>query len=61
MKEMTHRIKVHKRQELLHGVMDVAAYIREHPEMIQRAVTVVWNEQACALKTVADILNSYKI
>jgi hypothetical protein len=33
MKEMTYRIKVH-REELLHWIMDAAAYIQEHPEMI---------------------------
>jgi hypothetical protein len=34
---MTYRIKVHTRDELLHQIMD-AAYIQEHPEMVQWAV-----------------------
>jgi hypothetical protein len=37
MKEMTYRTKVHVRKELLHQIVDVAAYIRRHPEMIQCA------------------------
>jgi len=42
MKNMTYRDKLQKRQRLLHWIMD-AAYIREHPEMIQR-------KERCSLK-----------
>jgi hypothetical protein len=35
MKEMTHRTKVHTREELLHRIVNVAAYIQDHPEVIQ--------------------------
>jgi hypothetical protein len=38
MKEMTYRVKVHTREELLHGIMDYAAYIPEQPKIIQRTV-----------------------
>jgi hypothetical protein len=37
-KKMTYRTKVHTREELLHQIMDAAAYIQEHPKMIQWAV-----------------------
>jgi Arc/MetJ family transcription regulator len=37
MKEMSFRTKVHTTEELLRRIMD-AAYIRKHPEMVQRAV-----------------------
>jgi hypothetical protein len=34
MKDMTNKITVHMREELLHWIMDAAAYIWEHPKMI---------------------------
>jgi hypothetical protein len=37
MKEITRRMKVHTREELLHQIMD-DAYISEHHELIQWAV-----------------------
>jgi hypothetical protein len=58
MKEMTYKTKLRTREELLHRIMDAAAYIREHLKMIQRAVISCLEQ---ALKTVVDILNSYKI
>jgi hypothetical protein len=58
MKEMTYRTKVHTSEKFLHWIMDAAIYIREHSEMIQRAVNSCCNEQA--LKTVEVILNSYE-
>jgi hypothetical protein len=38
MKDTACRTKVHATEELLHRIMDAAAYIREQPEMIQRAL-----------------------
>jgi hypothetical protein len=35
---MTYRTKVHTREELLHQIMNNAAYIQRHSEMIQWAV-----------------------
>jgi hypothetical protein len=63
MKETTCRTKVHTRDELLHQIMNVAAYIREHLEMIQPEVRglFVWNTQGCAFKTAQNILKSYNI
>jgi hypothetical protein len=44
-KEMTYRTKVHMREALLHQIMD-AAYIREHPKMIQQTV----NSKLCCAR-----------
>jgi oligoribonuclease (3'-5' exoribonuclease) len=38
MKEMFYRTKVHTTEESLRQIMDAAAYIHEHSELIQRAV-----------------------
>jgi hypothetical protein len=54
MQEMTDRTKEHTREELLHRTTDAAAYMRYTPKLFNWQETFVWNEQGCALKTVAD-------
>jgi prophage DNA circulation protein len=57
MKDMTNMTEVNTRGELLNRIMDAAAYMREHLEMIQRAVNSCLER---TLKTVAEMFNSYK-
>jgi hypothetical protein len=61
MKEMIYRTKVHMREEQLHRIMDAAAHILEHPEIIRWAVNSCLERARLCIETVADILNSYNM
>jgi hypothetical protein len=39
---MVYKTKIHTRVELLHRIMNAAAYIREHLEMIEPSKAVLW-------------------
>jgi hypothetical protein len=58
MKAMTHSTEVHPREEFLCGLTDAAlAYKPKRSEVIEGAVSCVWNGQGCVLKTVVHVLN----
>jgi hypothetical protein len=56
---MTCRTKVHTREELLHRTMDSAAYILEHPKMVQRPVKSCLERASIATR--GGNMNSYKM
>jgi hypothetical protein len=61
MTKITYRAKVDTREELLQQIMNAASYIREHPEMLHRAVNSCLKLARLCIEIVADILNHYKM
>jgi hypothetical protein len=58
MQEMIYRTKVHTRGKVGHRSMDAAAYVREHPKMIQRTVHCCLERARLCTETIS---NSYKM